>query len=142
MLGSPPLGSPPIGLPVRIAQSKALRLDIFGATNQPGEVRTPPPTGGKAAPLPSLPSCSNLIQRRLSMPALAFRWLSDLSLMWITSGMPTIRPEPRAGTSAGRAFTGKMDCSATGYDGFRAAFQWEMKCGADEAKLGKVRRGL
>jgi len=59
-----------------------------------------------------------------------------------TSESPTIRPEPRAGASAGRAFRGKVDCLAPGYDGFRAAFQWEMKCRSDEPKSGQVQRGL
>ena len=38
--------------------------------------------------------------------------------------------------------TGKVNCLAPGCHGFRAAFQWEMKCSADEPKSGKVRRGL
>jgi len=56
-----------------------------------------------------------------------------------TSEWPTIRPEPRAGTVAGRAFKGKVDCLAPGYNGLRAAFQREMKCGADEAQPGQGR---
>jgi len=46
------------------------------------------------------------------------------------------------GTSAVSRYTGKMNCLAPGCNGFRAAFQWEMKCRADEPKSGKVRRGL
>jgi hypothetical protein len=63
-----------------------------------------------------------------------------LSVAWITSGLQ-IRPERRVGTSAGCAFQSQVDCLAPGYDGFRAALQWEMKCSADEAQPGKVRRG-
>ena len=63
-------------------------------------------------------------------------------MTWITSGWPTIRPEPRAGASAGMAFIGKMDCLAPGYDGFRAAFRKETKRGADEAKPSQARHGL
>ena len=59
----------------------------------------------------------------------------------LTSGLPTIRPEPRAGTSAGWAFQGQVDCLAPGYDGFRAAFQKETKRRADEAQPGTLRRG-
>jgi len=59
-----------------------------------------------------------------------------------TSEFPTIHPEARAGTVAGRAFKGKVDCLAPDCNGLRAAFQWEMKCGADEAQPGQVRRVL
>jgi len=55
----------------------------------------------------------------------------------IVSEPPTIRPEARAGTVAGRAFKGKVDCLAPDCNGLRAAFEWEMKCGADEAQPGK-----
>ena len=34
-------------------------------------------------PTPSLPSCSNLIRRQLSLPSLAFRWLGDLPATWL-----------------------------------------------------------
>ncbi len=57
----------------------------------------------------------------------------------VTSESPT-RPEPRAGTSPGRAFQGQVDCLAPGYDGFRAAFQKETKRRVDEAQARKVRR--
>ena len=65
---------------------------------------------------------------------------SRLSVAWITSGL-LARPEPRVGTSAGWAFQRQVDCLASGYDGFRAALQWEVKCSANEAQPGGVRRG-
>ena len=41
----------------------------------------------------------------------------------IVSEWPTIRPEARAGTVAGRGFKGKVDCLAPDCNGLRAAFQ-------------------
>jgi hypothetical protein len=47
----------------------------------------------------------------------------------------------RGRISTDKPYTAKVNCLAPGCNGFRAAFQWEMKCSADEPKSGKVRRG-
>ena len=64
-----------------------------------------------------------------------------------TDGPDSVRVADDTPGTAGASFAvdlfiGIVDCLAPGCNGFRAAFQWEMKCTADEAQPGKVRRGL
>jgi hypothetical protein len=48
----------------------------------------------------------------------------------------------RGWASTGRAFKGKVNCLASGYNGLRAAFQLETERRAGEAHPSQVRRGL